>query len=106
MRVLYLFALAGVLWGQSDTATLSGRVTDPSGGVIVGAAVTLTNTATGTSSQMKTNEAGVYSFSALRPGPYRLAVRAAGFQQAVREGLALHVQDRVSEDLTLPVGSS
>ena len=107
MRSLCLFALcAAKVWAQADTAGLSGRVTDPSGGVIVGAAVTLTNSATGTSNQMKTNEAGVYSFSALRPGPYRLTVRAAGFQQAVREGLVLHVQDRVSEDLTLLVGSS
>src|SRR5258706_12507021 len=91
---------------QADTATLSGRVTDASGRVMVGADVTLANTATGTSNQMKTNEAGVYSFSALLPGPYRLAVRAAGFQQAVREGLVLHVQDRINQDVSLAVGSS
>src|SRR5207244_7790769 len=44
--------------------------------------------------------------SALRPGPYLLAVRANGFQQARREGLTLHIQDRINEDVTLPVGTS
>ena len=64
----------------------------------------VTNTATGTSNQMKTNEAGVYSFSALRPGPYQLAVRASGFQQARREGLVLHTQDRINQDINADRG--
>ena len=94
------------LRSQTDTSALSGRVTDPSGAVIVGAEVSVTNTATGISNQLKTNDAGVYNFPALRPGPYRLTVRATGFQQARRDGLVLHVQDRVTEDVSLPVGSS
>ncbi len=106
LAALICLICCAAMWGQTDTATLSGRVTDASGGVMVGADVTLTNTATGTSNQMKTNESGVYSFSALLPGPYRLAVRAAGFQQAVREGLNLHVQDRIGQDISLAVGSS
>ncbi len=108
-RVLFLVLVClsySSMWGQTDTATLSGRVTDPSGAVIVGADVTVTNIATGTSNQMKTNDSGVYSFSALRPGSYTLAVRAIGFQQARREGLVLHVHDRISQGVTLPVGSS
>src|SRR5947208_2029005 len=88
----FLFSLS-LLWSQTDTAALSGRVLDPSGAVLVAADVTVTNTDTGTSNQTKTNEAGVYSFSALRPGSYSLAVTARGFQRARREGLVLHTQD-------------
>ena len=97
---------AGILWGQADTAALSGRVTDPSGAVIPAAEVMLTNTATGVSSQTRTNDAGIYSFPSLPPGTYRLTVRAKGFQQVERAGLVLHVQDRVSQDIAMPVGSS
>src|SRR5260221_2866059 len=106
LAALICLICCAAMWGQTDTATLSGRVTDASGGVMVGADVTLTNTATGTSNQMKTNQPGASSFSALRPGPYRLAVRAAGFPQAVREGLVLHVQDPINQDVSLAVGSS
>ncbi len=56
--------------------------------------------------QMKTNQAGLYNFSALPPGPYTLAVRAQGFQQVEQHGLVLHVEDRATQDTTLPVGSS
>jgi hypothetical protein len=102
---VFLLGLA-VSTAQTDTASLSGRVLDPSGAVVVAAEVNVSNTATGISSVMKTNESGVYSFSALRPGPYVLTVRAAGFQTARREGLVLHLQDRLSQDVTLVVGSS
>jgi hypothetical protein len=111
MRLRFLPALvyslyAGALWAQADTAALSGRVTDPSGAVIPAAEVTATNTATGVSSHTKTNDAGVYSFPALPPSEYRLMVRAKGFQQVERAGLLLHLQDRVSQDIAMPVGSS
>ncbi len=94
------------VWSQTDTAALSGRVTDPSGAVIVGADVTITNTATNTSNEMKTNQAGLYSFSALPPGTYTLLVRSKGFQQVERRGFVLHVEDRATQDIALPVGSS
>src|SRR5580704_17368888 len=110
MRSLFLLGpvwlmCASTVWGQADTAAVSGRVTDASGAVIIGADVTITNTSTGISNQMKTNESGVYNFSALPPGPYNLVVRAPGFQQVKREGLVLHVQDRINENVTPPIGS-
>jgi Carboxypeptidase regulatory-like domain len=91
---------------QSDSAVLSGRVTDASGAVVVGASVSVSNVETGASNQIRTNEAGLYSFSALRPGIYRVAVRASGFRQAVRDGLVLHVQDVIKQDISLEVGSA
>src|SRR5579862_5385154 len=111
MRKLFLLPFVWLLcdftmWSQTDSASLSGRVTDPSGAAIVGADVTVTNTATGVSNRMKTNEAGVYNFSVLSPGSFRLTVRSTGFQQVQRDDLVLHVQDRISANVALPIGSS
>lgn len=97
---------SSLLLAQTDTASLSGRVMDASGAVIVSAIVKVTNTETGISSEMKTNASGVYSFSALRPGSYVLTVAASGFRSAKQEGLVLHVQDRLSHDITLEVGAT
>ncbi len=94
------------VWCQTDTAALSGRVTDPTGAIIMRADVTLTNTATGTSMETQTNSAGLYNYPALPPGPYRLSATAKGFQKVERDGIVLHVQDRATQDFTLPVGSS
>ena len=108
------FSIFTLLWlcccsllrGQTDVAAVSGRVMDSSGAVVAGADVTITNTATDAANQTKTNFAGVYSFSALRPGTYRIAVEAPGFQRVLRQGLVLHAQDRVKADFSLNVGPS
>src|ERR1051325_7537926 len=109
-RLFCLFATLA-LWSsfalcQMDSAALSGRVIAASGAGVGGADVTALNTATGLLNQTKTNDAGVYTFSALRPGEYRLSVRATGFKQAVQRNLELHVQDRAKQDFTLQVGST
>lgn len=91
---------------QTETASLTGRVTDPSGAVVPGATVTLTNRETKVSTEVKTNATGTYTFSTVAPGPYQLTVQAQGFSQQVIERLVLHVQDRVSQDVALQVGSA
>src|SRR5437899_444864 len=99
-------SLSLAAFAQSDSATLSGRVTDATGAVLGGADVTVASIDTGAVNTLKTNDAGVYNFSSLRPGKYRVTVRAAGFRQSVHDGLVLHVQDRIKEDFALQVGSA
>ena len=111
MRRILILALlwlscCWIMQAQTDVASISGHVTDPTSAVVSGADVTLTDTGTGNAARTKTNGAGLYTFPAVRPGTYRLAVRAQGFQQSLREGMVLHVQDRVTEDFALKVGSS
>lgn len=106
MYVCLWLAAASAAFAQTDTAALSGKITDPSGAVIVGAAVSVSNTATGVTVRVLTNDAGVYNFSALPPGTYSLVAQAKGFQQVRQENMELHVQDRATRSLTLPVGSS
>jgi hypothetical protein len=61
------------------TGSLVGTISDPSGAVIVGARVRITNTDTGQVIQVVSNSAGTYNSGALLPGSYRLQVAANGF---------------------------
>jgi hypothetical protein len=62
------------------TGELTGAVTDPSGKIIAGAKVDLTSGATGEKASIATGGTGEFRFPLLRPGPYALAVSAAGFE--------------------------
>ncbi|HPU71220.1 MAG TPA: TonB-dependent receptor [Bryobacteraceae bacterium] len=100
----FLVALPAL--GQLDTGTITGRVVDPTGAVVVGAQVTVTHTGTNFENVTQTNSEGLYRVQALRPGPYRVTVQAAGFKTQVREGFELRVNDTLAVDLVLEVGST
>ena len=63
--VVLLLAVAAPCLAQSETAMITGRVTDQTGAVIVGAGVAVTNQATGVERKTVTNEAGWYVVPAL-----------------------------------------
>src|ERR1700730_4028208 len=67
------------LQAQAVGATLAGTITDPSGGVVANATITITNTATGVPRTASTNDAGFYSAPNLQPGDYEVRATAAGF---------------------------
>jgi hypothetical protein len=99
----WLLAAGAVLWGQTF-GEITGEVRDASGAVIVGAAVTITNQATGAARSAVTNQSGIYSVPALQPGVYDLRVTMTGFQAATRPDLVLQVQQTARVDFTLQVG--
>ncbi len=76
-----LALLTSAAMAQSITGSVSGTVTDSSGGVIVGASVTLISDDTGAARTDVTNAEGRFTFSALRPGVYTLKVEQNGFQK-------------------------
>jgi hypothetical protein len=89
------------------TATLSGTVEDPSGGVIPGAEVTLTNAATNESRSVQTNGTGLYAFPSLTPGTYNIKASAKGFIARQVTGIVLNAGDsRTVPALDLTVGSA
>ncbi len=90
---------------QTETATLSGRVSDPQGKVVPGAQVEITNVDTGIKTLTKTNDDGLYVVPNLRPGRYRIIVRKDGFKEIVKPDVVLHVQDTVALNFGLEVGS-
>jgi len=89
------------------TATLTGTVTDASGGVIPGAQVTLTNEATQENRVEQTNGAGLYAFPSLVPGTYDIKAAAKGFKSSALTGIVLHAGDtRAVAALQLNVGTA
>jgi hypothetical protein len=98
-------ALAFNCWPQASNSAVRGVVRDPSGAVVPGATVTLTNTATNVGRTSTTNEVGFYIFPGVVSGPYRLVVEAAGMQKF--EGtLTVLLQQDLNVDAVLNVGQT
>lgn len=102
----FAFLLALSAFAQTSTSQLSGTVRDTSGAVVPGAAVTLSNEATGVTQNQSTTEAGVYAFPSISVGTYTVKVEATGFKTAVRTNNTLQVNTPATVDLVLEVGSA
>lgn len=89
---------------QGDGATLSGRITDQTGVVLVSAQVQVINVDTGLLLSTLTNSDGVYVIPDLRSGPYRVAVEKEGFRKIVLTDLILNVQDAIGRNFTMQIG--
>src|SRR5262249_10563080 len=83
---------------------VTGRVTDPSGAVIPGASLTLTNVNTSGVRNVVTTEPGTYTFPSIPPGVYRLRTELPGFKTAVSEPFEVQVQQVVRLDVVLQLG--
>jgi len=102
---LFLFlTYASLAMAQLDTGTISGSVTDQSGGAIPGAAITIRNVETGVARNAVTNAVGRYEAVALPVGSYEVTATLAGFQTLVRSGINLTVGRNAVVDMTLQVG--
>jgi outer membrane receptor protein involved in Fe transport len=71
------------------SSSIEGSVTDSTGAIVQGAKVVLTNEATGVSSAMKTNSAGLYKFPSLGPGTYKVGVTVQGFAPETESKIVL-----------------
>lgn len=101
------FLLGGALaHGQTDRATITGTVSDQTGAVLPGAAVTATETSTGAVFSSVTNANGVYSISSLPVGSYTLAIRREGFTEYLRSGILPVAGQVVVVDARMSVGST
>src|SRR6185437_8668537 len=101
-----LFVAAPLGFGQTELATVFGRVTDQSGAVVIGAEVEIRNVETNTATVATTNRDGLYSSPSLHPGHYVISVRKVGFRTVSATGLELNVQDNVVRNFALQVGSA
>src|SRR5271170_1500218 len=104
MLVVFFFLSAGATWGQTENARISGRVTDLTGAVIVGAQCKITNIETEVPVTTTTNEDGIYVLPDLHPATYRLTIEKQGFRTVVQPTLQLYVQDAINENFTLAIG--
>ena len=103
--LLMIFVLvAGLCFGQTQTARLQGTVHDSSGAVVPNAKVVAVHNGTKDTSDTTTNASGLYVLPALRPGLYTLTVEAAGFAKTAVNEIELVVSANVAQDVTLEVG--
>jgi hypothetical protein len=90
---------------QSPTATLSGRVLDPTQATVSGASVTAINIGTNVVSNTTTNNEGFYTIANLPPGSYRVEVTKPGFKALIKADVVLHVQDVIDINFKLSLGA-
>ena len=93
------------LLGQSNFGSLSGVVTDPSGGVVPGALVRVTDLGTAAVLEVKTDASGVYSAPSLRPVTYQIVVTAPGFQTTTVDNVKVDTAKSVNVDVALKTGT-
>ncbi|MBI1789652.1 MAG: TonB-dependent receptor [Acidobacteria bacterium] len=99
-----LAAFSLVLWA-SPTGSIMGAVKDPSGAVVPGVRLTLTNIATNSRLATTSDGNGAYQFPQLPPATYSLAAEAQGFKKASIASVLVEVDQVTHADLTLEVGS-
>ena len=100
-----LFFVAAV-FAQANRATITGEVTDPSGGVVPGAEVAATNVDTGVVTNDVSNTVGVYSLRNLFPGRYRLSCTKSGFESFEQRDITLISTQVAQINIQLQVGST
>ena len=92
--------------GSTGNALLNGTVTDPSGSMVVGAAILLRNTATDVSFNAVSNEKGFYAVANVPPGTYDLKVASGGFANYTQTGIVLTVAETRTVNVALKVAGA
>src|SRR5512139_847918 len=105
--LLLLLALAapGRAVAQTSMGVVNGTVTDGTGGLVPGAAVTLANEATNVQSVRQTNQSGYFVFVNVRPGAYTLTVELAGMKTVRMTRFVVGVNETLTRNVRLEVGA-
>jgi hypothetical protein len=105
--VMAILLVCAPVFAQNDRASITGRVTDPSGANVVGATVKVTNINTGATFDATTNEDGRFVVpSVLQVGMYKVEASMAGFKMAVSDNIELRIGDVREVNLALQVGAT
>lgn len=103
LLLVMLFLLAGSCFAQ-DTATIVGTVTDPSGAVVPGAKITVSNPQRGYVLKLATNSKGNYAAQRIPIGNYIVTVESAGFKRVVQTGIHLTVGQTQRVNIMMTIG--
>ena len=98
-------ALAVGAFAQVDTATITGRVSDPTGATVGGVQIKVVQIETNFQFAAVTNPEGIYRVQSLIPGTYQVTFEAAGFKRVVQANISLHTGDVLAVNATLEVGN-
>ena len=91
---------------QSTGGRVTGRVLDPSGAVVPGAKLVLTNDASGVVLNAESTKVGDYNFPQVAVGTYKLQTLAPGFKDSIATGIQVNLNATVAYDVQLEVGSN
>jgi len=100
-----LHLAAGRAFAQVDQGTITGVVQDSTGAAIPDASITLTNTDTGLVFQGKSDSSGVYVFSPIKIGNYKVSAAHEGFSTTNQQNVHLDVQQRLAVNIVLQTGA-
>ncbi|HWB86537.1 MAG TPA: carboxypeptidase regulatory-like domain-containing protein [Bryobacteraceae bacterium] len=103
--LLLIAATAPVTFAQGARGSIAGVVTDPSGGTIPAASVTLIGLNSGFARRTTTNSYGRYVFALLDAGPYKLELSASGFRDLIRSPITVRVGETTQLALEMVLGS-
>jgi hypothetical protein len=104
--LLLTFLGAPFARAQSTGGRIRGTVTDPSGGAVVGATVTLINEATHATRDVQTGANGEYIFLEVPVGTYEIDATSQGFKKYTRKGIPLDLNEVIAVDVVLQIGGS
>jgi outer membrane receptor protein involved in Fe transport len=92
------------MFAQSSNGSISGNVTDDTGGALPGVTITATNVATGANRTVVTNNAGHYEIALLPPGTYHVSGELSGFQAVKFDRVVVNVGSDAKADMKLKTG--
>lgn len=96
-----VFCAVNIFAQSINQSQLRGTITDPSGAVVQGATVTITDVGTNISQTTKSNGNGAYAFTALRASNYELTVVAPAFATVIKQGITLTVNQQTTLNVVL-----
>ena len=105
-RVAVVCLFSWLAFAQSQNGRILGTVTDPSGAVVVGAKVVITDAERGISQTYTSNASGDYVAPTLRPALYTITAESAGFKKVERPAIRLEVGQDLRIDFQLKTGSA
>ena len=102
VRVILLAMVAvSAMFAQRDLGTITGTITDPQGGAVANARVTIIEDATGLTYEAQTDQSGTYSRPLLKPGTYTVSVEAPGFRKSEQKGVIVNPGERTAANIGL-----
>lgn len=101
---LLLLCCVSITANAQFRANIQGTVSDPTGAVVPGATVTLTNNETSKTQTTTTSDEGFYRFSGLAPGKYTITGESAGFKRQELKDIIVSGEDTQGFDITLATG--
>jgi len=104
--VAWLVLAAGLnLLAQTNTGSITGRITDSSNSLVPGAEILAKSVDTDVERRTTSNSEGLFTLSSLTPGSYQITITASGFRPASRSRLQLIVNQTLRVDVALEVGT-